>query len=285
MALLRFSNTRQLSIKIDKQPYLLHKGAGLHRLLFQAELDTRNTIDVGVPVDLRGQAWLGANRSDWLGAWFTDKPVVTQKDFEFPATFVLPLTDEQLAVIEQRRAGSDIQLGIDVDVVLGYDPAVATGSGDERWPTQTYQDHITIQGETWVRLLEGAGAGLSLAVVVPVPLSADAAARTGSHLREAIRKVNLGHYDDAVTWARKAVEATGGVWPAEDAITKVKPSERPFNLRLALLRQALFSLASPAAHDDQVAATFKWDREKALAVIAAVSALAACTPPPAANPR
>ncbi len=62
---------------------------------------------VGLPrnfaVDLSGQAWLGTNRSDRLGAWFTGKPVVTQKDFEFPATFVLPLTDEQLAVIEQRR--------------------------------------------------------------------------------------------------------------------------------------------------------------------------------------
>jgi hypothetical protein len=51
---------------------------------------------------------------------------------------------------------------------------------------------------------------MSLAVVLPVPLDASAGGRVGGHLREAIRKVNNGEYGDAVTEARKAIDAMDG---------------------------------------------------------------------------
>ncbi len=43
-----------------------------------------------------------------------------------------------------------------------------------------------------------------------------------------------------------------------------------------MLRHSLFSIACLDAHEDEVTVTVDWDREKALAVIAGVSALAAC---------
>jgi hypothetical protein len=43
-----------------------------------------------------------------------------------------------------------------------------------------------------------------------------------------------------------------------------------------LQRHALHGLASPAGHGDEVADSITWDRPTALAVIAGVSALAAC---------
>jgi hypothetical protein len=119
---------------------------------------------------------------------------------------------------------------------------------------------------------------MSLAVVLPVPLDGSAAARVGSHLREAIRKVNNGEYGDAVTEARKAIHAMDGKqpdWESERHIAGIKKDERTLDQRLAMLRHALHGLASPAAHGDATAVDIKWDREKALAVIASVSALAA----------
>jgi hypothetical protein len=102
---LTFGGGRQLSVAVG-EPTALLRGAGLHRLTFPVTLDGRNTMLGGVPVALSGWAWLCMNTMDWLGSWSTERPVVTREE-PFNATAVLPLTDEQLAVIEQRRAGSD----------------------------------------------------------------------------------------------------------------------------------------------------------------------------------
>jgi hypothetical protein len=59
---------------------------------------------------------------------------VTRHDQPFDATLVLPLTDDQIAVIERRRAGGDIRVKFDENIVLGFDPAVAGGSENDQWP-------------------------------------------------------------------------------------------------------------------------------------------------------
>jgi hypothetical protein len=66
----------------------------------------------------------------WLGTWRSDHPLVT-RNFEFDGTLALPLTDEQLAVIEKRRAGQQVQIQFDVDVVL-YDLAMPNGFQGQR---------------------------------------------------------------------------------------------------------------------------------------------------------
>lgn len=278
MQVLPFGGGRQLSVSIS-EPNAIMRGAGLHRLTCRVALDARNTITGGVPVALSGWAWLSTVGMDWLGGWSTERPVVTRQGQPFDATLVLPLTDEQLAVIEQRRAGSDIRIQFDGNVVLGFDPAVAGGAEEDRWPERSFQETTYIYRDTWVRLLSQVSAATSLAVVVPVPLDAGTAARVGVHLREAIRKVNNGEYGDAVTEARKAIDAMDGKapgWQSECQIAALKKEERTLGQRLAMLRHALHGLASPAAHGDDVAAEIKWDREHALAVIAGVAALAAC---------
>lgn len=254
------------------------RGAALHRLTFPIALDTRNTMVGGVPIALNGWAWLSMTGMDWLGGWSTERPVVTREGQAFDATGVLPLTDEQLAVIEQRRAGSDISVQFDGNAVLGYDPKVATGPENDCWPERSFQERIHIYRDAWGRLLSQVSPATSLAVVVPVPLDATTAARAGTHLREAIRKVNNGEYGDAVIEARKAIDAMDGQapdWEAERRIVNVRKEERTATQRLAMLRHALHSLASPAAHGDDHAIEIRWDRESALAVIAGVAALAA----------
>jgi hypothetical protein len=277
MSFITFGGGRQLIITISG-PTGLQAGAGVQRLTFPAALDARNMIGGGVAVSLSGQAWLGPSRHDWLDTWSVDEPVVTFDGLPFDANLVLGLSDEQLAVIEQRRAGGDLQLWLDGQVVLVYDPAAAAGTAQERWPARPFQDSIPILRETWVRLLNQAAAGMSLAVVVPVPLDASTAGRVGKYLREAIAKVNDGKCEDAVTAARKAIDAMGITWTPETAVAKVRKEDRSLEQRLAMLRHALHSLASPSAHSDDIAESIRWDREKALAVIAGVSALAACRP-------
>jgi len=276
MSLTTFGGDRQLSIKIG-MPNGLQKGAGLHRLTFPAEFDARNTIGGGVPLTLNVHAWLGASRGDWLGPLLTDEQIVTKDALSFPANLVLALSDEQLAVIEQRRAGSDLIIWLTGQVVLGFDPAVAEGTTDERWPSGIFSECITVVGETWKRLLSQAAAGMSLAVVVPVPLDQSTAGRVGKHLRDAIAKDNDGEYEDAVSASRKAIYALGDGWASESEVIRVaNRNDRTLDQRLSMLRHSLFSIACLSAHEDEVTMTVDWDREKALAVIAGVSALAAC---------
>lgn len=126
---------------------------------------------------------------------------------------LLPLTDQQLAVIEHRRAGADLQIQLNVDVALGYHPLAKGRAGRDIWPVRAFQETIFVQRESWTRLLTQAPAGTSLAVVVPVPLDGSAATNVGTLLREAIDKVNKGEYGDAVTAARRAIDAMGAGWP------------------------------------------------------------------------
>jgi hypothetical protein len=274
MTLIPFGGNRQLSINI-REPNAIQQGAGLHRLTFPVELDSRNTVTGGVPVTLSGSAWLSVVGMDWLGIWTTERPTVTQEGQTFDAVLVLPLTDEQLAVIEQKRAGNDLRLMLDANVTLGYDPAHADGDQNNRWPARSFQENIYLYSETWQRLLQQTATATSLAIVVPVPLDASTMAKEGMHLRDAIRKVNDGEYVDAVTAARRAIDHMGTSWASEKSVVE-PPTQRTLDQRLTLLRHALHALASPAAHGDPVAASIIWDRERALAVIAGVSALVAC---------
>jgi hypothetical protein len=275
VALLPLGGGRELSIFID-QPNAIQQGAGLHRLTFPVKLDSRNTIVGGVAVSLSGHAWLSMAGMDWLGTWTTERPIVTRDGAAFDAVLVLPLTDHQLAVIEKRRAGSDLRVQIDGNAVLGYDPDHAHGNEAERWPERSFQQNIHIYREVWERFLTQTAIAFSLAVVLPVPLDASAAAKVGTHLRDAIRKVNEGEYEDAVTAARRAIDDMGTAWPSEKSVVQTPKEQRTLEQRLAMLRHSLHALASPSAHGDPVAGSIDWDREKALAVIAGVAALAAC---------
>ena len=139
------------------------------------------------------------------------------------------------------------------------------------------RESIHINSDAWQRLLSQTALAMSLAVVVPVPLDGSDSATSGVHLREAIRKVNDGEYRDAVNAARMALEDLGTSWAAEKSVVSTARDKRTLDQRLSLLRHSLFSLASAAAHNDEITKAITWDRENALAVIAGVSALAACS--------
>ena len=278
MKSLQFGGGREITISIEG-PQGLIAGAGLHRLMFYAHVKAHE-IPAGVPVALSGEAFLSGGLHDWLGTWSVEHQPVTRDDGQSDVvTMLLPLTDQQLAVIEHRRAGADLQIQLNVDVALGYHPLAKGRAGRDIWPVRAFQETIFVQRESWTRLLTQAPAGTSLAVVVPVPLDGSAATNVGTLLREAIDKVNKGEYGDAVTAARRAIDAMGAGWASEKNIASVDKAQRSLDQRLSLVRHALHGLASPSAHGDPVADAIKWDRPRAMAVIAGVSALAACRQP------
>ena len=279
MFLVPFGSGRELLIDIG-QPSVIQQGAGISRLLFPMQLDPRDSIGAGVALSVSGHAWLGPSKMDYLGPWTTAEPVATHEGARSDATVVLPLSDEQLAVIEHIRAGADLNFWIETNIVLGYDPAVADAeSSSDRWPIRKVQDNVSLQREAWSRLLAQSAVGMSLAIVMPVPLDKSTAGRAGSNLREAIRKLNNDEYADAVTEARKAMEsiqdADRSLAAAKTALS-IGKDRRTLGQRLSLLRYAVYGLASPAAHGDDNASAVAWDRETALAVIAGVAAVLAC---------
>jgi hypothetical protein len=107
-------------------------------------------------------------------------------------------------------------------------------------------------------------------VVVPVPIGRDPpATRAGAHLRESIRKVNDGDYDDVVTNARKGIESYGGgCGVVGERSSRSRVVHAASSSARAVLRHTLFSLLSPAAHSDPMADQLTWDRASALAVMA-----------------
>jgi hypothetical protein len=118
--------------------------------------------------------------------------------------------------------------------------------------------------------------------ILPVPITDPDAYEVSRLLRDATRLIGNGEPAKAVIDARRAIEAMDAVFGDVDtrksaikAIADVDAEKRTEAQRLALLRHALFSLASPPAHGDEHAATFTGNRESGLAVVAAVAALAA----------
>lgn len=154
----------------------------------------------------------------------------------------------------------------------------ARDSLSQRWPAAMFQMPLTLQDGQWERLLAQAAVGTSLAVVVPLPIGRDMpSTRAGDKLREALRKVNAGDYEDAVVTARKALEAFEG-FPSEKSIVTAAPDPRTrsYQDRSVMLRHALHSIASLAAHDEPGTQPVRWTRENALSVIAGVAAFVAC---------
>jgi hypothetical protein len=100
-------------------PVLLHFGGSRDVVINMGE---PQGISSGIPLEVSGCVWLSTAGMAWLGNWRTGRPLVT-RDIEFTGTVVLPLTDEQLAVIDKKSAGREIRILLDTDVVL-YDPTM-----------------------------------------------------------------------------------------------------------------------------------------------------------------
>jgi hypothetical protein len=298
-----FDSRRQIGVWVsfDEQRGLVG-GAGVHRFVMAMQVDGRNSLPVGTPVLLTGTAWLVTTGSrDYLSGWTTEKPVALYAQ-PSSAQLVLELRDDQLALIDQRRLngnGGGVRIELEIHAALtGGLPREAEPPGSRRrwrwgtkkptpvesgpWPV-AYNGHtVTFTPGQWAELLAGINAHAALAVVLPVPVFDADAHAVGVLLRDAIKLVSEGQAAKAVIDARRAIETMDRAFgdldsgqTAMKAIVDIPPVDRTQEQRFALVRHAMFSLASPSAHGDAHADTFTWDRDTAVAVIAAVAALGA----------
>jgi len=291
-----------LWLSFDERRYL-HGGAGMHRLTMEMRLDARHTLPTGTPLSLGGHAWLHTTTREYLGRWTTEHPVAIREQ-PFSAALILDLNDDQLALIEQRRAKNGGNFSIDLDVqalVLPGLPPAATPPSRPRWPWRARpqpqplrqtawpiaeaQHTLNFTHGPWFEMLAGINYHASLSIVAPMPTLDPVAQKTAARIREALRLIGNNEPEKAVVEARRAIEAmnvdlgdTDRSSTAIRAIVGIKATDRTVEQRLALLEHALHSLSSPAAHGDRHATTFDWNRQRAILVVAAVNALAACQP-------
>jgi hypothetical protein len=297
-----FDSQRQIGVWVsfDEQRSLIG-GAGVHRFVMAMQVDGRNTLPMGTPVLLSGTAWLVTSGSrDYLGQWTTEKPVALYAQ-PSSAQLVLELRDDQLALIDHRRlkgnGGGGVRLELEIHAALTGGLLREETPPASRWPWQrtkpsraesgpwpvAHNGHtVTFTPGQWAELLAGINAHAALTVVLPIPVFDADAHAVGVLLRDAIKLVSEGQAAKAVIDARRAIETMDRAFGDLDTrhaairtIVDIPPTERNQEQRFTLVRHALFSLASPSAHGDAHADTFTWNRETALAVIAAVAALGA----------
>ena len=152
MTQLHFGPDRDLVIDIA-EPIAIQQGTGLHRFLVPIKLLGVNNTPEGIPLSVGGCAWLSITGMEWLGTWTTERPPVTRR-LEDYTNLVLPLSDDQLAKIEQRRAGREVRIHLDTDVVM-YDPHEPAKSSPDRWPVKSFQQDLFIHSENSSALIRG----------------------------------------------------------------------------------------------------------------------------------
>jgi hypothetical protein len=140
MTQLHFGPRRDLVLDIDKEPVGIQQGAGLHRFLLPFKILGVSNTPEGIPLSISGSAWLTVTGMEWLGTWTTERPLVTRTSEDYQH-IVLPLSDDQLAKVEKLRAGREVRMQIDADVVM-YDPDGLAQPSPDRWPVKSFRHDL-----------------------------------------------------------------------------------------------------------------------------------------------
>jgi hypothetical protein len=219
-------------------------------------------------VSLRGTLWLNGAGPSYLTAWTTEKQVGL-RTFPIQHKMVASLSDDQLAAIERHRNGKQLGLIIDVKASISGIP--------DAWPTGTVQGTLRIPASQWLSALESVGAAASLTIVVPAPLAGGDRQQMGVRLREARAAIDDGRYEDAVSSARKALEAARKreTLHGEVATRAKNPKTLSQEERWSVLHHAIWGLACLAPHEDPVTQGATWSRADAVAIVATTAALIA----------
>jgi hypothetical protein len=212
-----------------------------------------------------GRGWLGFLRAD-------HDLRVSEEARGWPVRLGVSLDAGQLMALEQARAGRDLCLLVDLRAtLLGV---FMNQSRDSQITTVQYG--ITINRDTWARLLEQFGAAVNVPILVPLPLGDPRSriARAGQHLHAAQRAITDSRYNEAVQIARLAVDILKEL-DQEPVPRDLPRQQRNLPQRFAALRDELFSLASGASHDDPVTKDFQYTRADATAIVGTAAGLLA----------
>jgi hypothetical protein len=244
-------------------------GLGGHRLGVHYEA-TPSELPYGSTLLFTGQLRVQHGGLMWLGNLLVDRhlPVSPTAVYPHPLVMSTTINNEQLAWIEKIRAGGNVELAVDLRATL-------VGSPDLDYPANSTHDVVFIHAREWVAHAERLGALVAVPVLIPLPLG-DPEGRTaqaGLHLQSALRAQADGRWKDAVAAARLSLEILAQIDPAATYDKKGDPRQRDLAQRFAVLRDALWAIASGAHHDDAVTGNFAYTPDDARAVTACAAAL------------
>jgi hypothetical protein len=177
---------------------------------------------------------------------------------------------DQLRVLEELRAGGDLEVSIDLEVSCIAD-------SPPRFESRKAQEVIWLSPGEWSEAVSRVDAATFVELLIPItdfPRLASAARRVGG-ARHDIRE---GNYEEAIKKDRAALETVRSEHAPsallKSARTKSDHRQRSQAERWAVLIDAAFSLLSGAVHDDPgITEHFTWNRADAVALTAIVGGL------------
>jgi len=250
------------------------RGLRSFRLLFRVTLafPPRDEGDEATLLDLTGQVMVRGRGGGphYLGrvvSW-RDPVLVDVRGYRGSTTSELAL-DLDLARVE---ALEELRLGEGLDFRVTLWARVQSKSG---YSNLSEELSFSVNQGTWVELLGQMGYGRIMLLEVPVPDedgSPELVAAT-THLANAQKEMELGHYREAVGTCRDVLEALSVALNDRDDQDEEfrslfeKTRDKDKAARLRVLRRAFKVLCHPARHADEVSARIDWDRLDAFAAI------------------
>jgi hypothetical protein len=183
--------------------------------------------------------------------------------------------------LEAARQGGSFTLLIDTTILLvssgtpGPEASVEKPVHYSTHPVLTLEERLPVSRETWGQVLQQWGTAAAVLVLVHLPFGDvhPDHAEVVRCIREAEQRIDGGDYEGAIIAARKSLEVLRGLSPAAWPLPPA-PKDRAVNQRTYAAIDALFQLASAAAHADGSTSNFKPRREDAVAILAGTAAMA-----------
>lgn len=209
-----------------------------------------------------------------------DRRYVCRMDSEHLVTAILQqgafqmrgfISDHQLRVIEEERAGKRIWLILALQVLQ----VLQDEGKPARFAQPTGELSFDIGGGEWAENLEGVEGGTYIELLVPMVSGADYADAV-ELLRDARGLLREGNVASAIGQARKALEQVREAYGTQKVFAeavKKSPRQRTLSERWACMVEDLFSTMSGASHNDAVTRDFEYTREDGQMLITATAGM------------
>lgn len=267
-----FVGGRQLVVELESLNG--RKGAGGYLLTINLEIDGRPDL-AGSALTLDGQISLIPLNGGMLHlgqVHLASSPPIFMVDGagDLAARQVrvaVQLSADQIEAVEESRRGAGMEVLLDLNG-LSIGPSISSLAGQLRY---------RLEAEVWGRLLQEME--YAKTVVLSIPLSGLGSRRVkaaSSRLEAAMADISAGRYREAVRECRDLLEALYS--DDDERFEEFKPRfpnspQAGMAARVFVVRRAILMLTHAAAHDDEVARTFQWERRDALAVVGMLAAL------------
>lgn len=260
-------------------------GLGVSRISLGCDFSFHASANPGTRIqELRCDVYIrgSTNNEMLLGAAFPESsPYLDTKKIAYQTQvfFCLDLDLRRIEAIEELRKGGDLTFRLILTGIAQPPP-----SSSEQ-PSLVHEGNLSllVNQRAWMDTLTAAGHGRFLLFEIPFPPSGarKELAEAIDHLEMAKHQFDLGHYDEAVTRCRRALDSlTAGLCDGEE-VAKAKQDyfgdreireDMPIKSRIMFLREVIKHVAHPAAHGEALGNQEHYNRHDARLMLGATAA-------------